>query len=315
MFRTETPTDFRRKLQFSGKKEGYVRECLRPATWFVTKYGKKQRYSQAEILDFLDYLDKRYERKDKDGNIIKGRETSTYVTKVIQFKIFLQSLPEDEATGRKQKVPFELPSFSGEFCQPSFTPQEIDSMIYTAVMDEKPEMVLRLVISTIYGCRAGELCTMSSERINLDHNNPTIDIPTEKKGRRIPQPIPKELVPLFSIPLHPVKNYQVQRELKRICRKAGVPWRKRAGIHSIRRSVISTLYGDTDLKEITIKRFLRWSMKSPGMGVLPRYVKIPYDITDLDVLQKHPYVAMWKEMIPFLPYLPQYKQMCNCIIF
>jgi integrase len=297
--------NFRRKLELSGKKDGYIRECMRVAVWLVTKYGKKQRYSEAELLEFLDWLDKRYEKRDPETG--KKIPSSSYVTKVHQLKIFLDSLPEDEH-GRRQRLPIDsLPSYPDKYNQPAFTNEEIESLIYAAVMDEKPESVLRLAIATIYGCRVGELAKISSENINLNHDNPTIDIPTEKKGRRVPQPIPKELIPLFSIPLKPKKAYRIQRDLKRICRKASVPLPHWAGIHSIRRSVVTALYSNTDLKEISIRRFMRWSLGGRDLGVMPRYVKTPAEVTDAEVLAKHPYLPMWKTMVQFLPYLPQYE--------
>jgi hypothetical protein len=46
------------------------------------------------------------------------------------------------------------------------------------------------------------------------------------------------------------------------------------------------------------------------MGVMHRYVKTPVSVTDTEVISKHPYVAMWKEMMPFLPYLEQYNAVC-----
>ena len=48
-----------------------------------------------------------------------------------------------------------------------------------------------------------------------------------------------------------------------------------------------------------------------GMGVMPRYVKTPVSVTDAEVLSKHPYVAMWKQMVQFIPYLPHYDSVCN----
>jgi len=86
----------------------------------------------------------------------------------------------------------------------------------------------------------------------------------------------------------------------------------RGGLHSIRRSVVTALYSNTDLKEISIRRFMRWSLGGRDLGVMPRYVKTPAEVTDIEVLNKHPYVPMWKDMIAFIPYLPQYNYICNC---
>ena len=45
-----------------------------------------------------------------------------------------------------------------------------------------------------------------------------------------------------------------------------------------------------------------------------RYVKTPPEVTDTEVLSKHPYLPMWKTMVQVLPYLPQYTytDVCNC---
>ncbi len=54
--------------------------------------------------------------------------------------------------------------------------------------------------------------------------------------------------------------------------------------------------------------------KDRVVGVMPRYVKTPTEVTDSEVLSKHPYVPMWKTMVRFLPYLPQYTytDVSNC---
>ena len=239
----------------------------------------------------------------------------TYVTRVRILKSFLESLPEDER-GRQPKLPIKkIPPYPKELNTPYFTPEQMEKLIYWAVLEGRPDMTLRMLIASVYGARVGELATLSSKNINLDHENSTIRIETEKRGRRVPQPIPVELVPLFSIPLKPMKAQTIQCQLKRLCKKAGVPTPHRTGIHSIRRSVATVLYSNTDLKELTIRRFLRWAEGGYGMGVMPRYVKTPVSVTDAEVIKKHPYVSAWKEMMQFLPYLPQYGSVCAKYVY
>ena len=294
--------NLRYKLELAGRKEGYIKECMRPAIKLVCRYGKKAHYSEAELIDFMHSEQQHY-------------CASSYATKCHQLKAFIDSLPEDER-GRKQVLPIaHMPSYPDEYHQPSFSSEEIDKIIYAAFMSEKPDVVLRLAVAVLYGCRIGEIAKLISEKIDLDteHDgaNPTIDIPTEKKGKRGPQPIPKELLPLFSVPLEPRKPYKILTDLQRICRHAKVFMPHRCGIHAIRRSVVTALYQDTDLKEISIRRFMRWSLGSRSLGVMPRYVKTPVEVTDLEVLSKHPYVPMLKDMVGFIPYLPQY----SCVHF
>ena len=162
-------------------------------------------------------------------------------------------------------------------------------------------MALRVCVASLYGARVGELAKLTSQHINLDHRNPTITIPTEKKGRRVPQPIPAELIPLVSVRLQPMKSQRIQERLRRLCKRAGVPIRPRTGIHSIRRSVATALLPRDDLKELWVFRFLRWAEVSLGLGVMPRYVTTPVSETDAQVISRHPYVKMWKDMMMFLP--------------
>ena len=295
-------SNFKSKLELSERTPGYIKECMRVVHKLVGKYGKKESYNEVELLEFLGEEHKRY-------------KTSTYITRVRQLKSFLDSLPEDEK-GRKPKLPInKIPSYPEELNQPAFTPEEIDKLIYWAVLEARPDMVLRLAIASIYGARVGEIANLSSENINLDHEASTIKIKTEKKGMRVPQPIPVELIPLFSIPLKPMKDQTIQAQLKRLCKKAGVATPYHTGIHSIRRSVATVLYQFTDVKELSIRRFLRWKEGGYGMGVMPRYVKTPVSVTDAEVIAKHPYVAMWKKMMQFLPYLEQYNDVCAIYVY
>ncbi|MGB5925037.1 MAG: hypothetical protein WBH01_02960 [Dehalococcoidia bacterium] len=171
-------------------------------------------------------------------------------------------------------------------------------------------MALRVCVASLYGARVGELAKLTSQHINLDHRNPTITIPTEKKGRRVPQPIPSELLPLFSIPLQPMKSQRIQERLRRLCKRAGVPIRPRTSIHSIRRSVATALFEDEDLKELWVYRFLRWAEQGAGLGVMPRYIRTPISETDAKVISKHPYVKTWKDMMEMLEHLEHFRSTC-----
>ena len=305
---------FRLKLETSRKRPEYIKGVMVPARWFVRDYGRKRRYTESEILHFLRALADKYTKKDDKGKVVvRGIDTASYVTRVTQFKRFLDSLPEDQVTGRKQTIPFELPSFPDEFNQPMFSNEDIDLIIYKAITEEKPVVALRIALATIYGCRSGEIASMDSSRINLD--DMTISVQTEKRGVRKPQPFPETLKPLFSVPLQKTTDYQVVRELKRVCRKARVDCPKGTGMHAVRRAVASALFDEKcNLKELTIRRFLRWSV-SRVMGAFPRYVKTPVETTDLDVLEVHPYVKIWKELLPFIEYLPKWSEVISPVCF
>lgn len=277
---------------------------MRPAKWFVAQYGRKRRYSENEVLQFVRTLATKYDKKDEKGRvIIEGRDTSTFVTKISQFKRFLDLLPEDEATGRKQVIPFVLPKLPDKFNQPIFSTQDIHLIIYTALRDRKPEVALRICLASVYGCRAGEIAAMTSDDIDLD--TMTVNIPTEKKGVCKPQPVPESLKALFMVPLDSINSQNVNQQLKSICKKANIPWLKGMGVHAVRRAVVTSLYRDTSLKELHIKRFLRWS-RGRGMGVMPRYIQIPTEKTDAEVFEVHPFVKIWQQLLPVVQMNPRW---------
>lgn len=71
-------------------------------------------------------------------------------------------------------------------------------MFILAIVEEKPDEVLCIALATIYGCQCKEITNIDSSNINLE--DMTVSIPTEKKGQRNPQPIPEALKLIFSIP-------------------------------------------------------------------------------------------------------------------
>jgi len=90
-----------------------------------------------------------------------------------------------------------------------------------------------------------------------------------------------------------------------------VPAPNRTGIHSIRRSIITAFYSHTELKELSIRRFLRWAEGEYGLGTMPRYVKTPVSVTDAEVMDKHSFSVRWRDMLKFIPCFSQYNEVCN----
>jgi len=286
--------NIKRKLEASEYAPGYISQIVKLAREMVLRYGKKQRYTEPEILDYLEHLKKTY-------------RSSTYATKVYQLKVFIDSLPADKQ-GRKEEIPLKrFPAYPSEYHQPSFTREDLEALAATALVDEHPESVLRLLIAEIYGVRLGELTALDSKYININHGEPTITFLVQKrKIKRFPvtQPIPKELTPFFAIPIKPRKPHQVLSDLRRLCRKAGIRMPYRAGVHSIRRRLVTDLWETPGIKELSIRNFIRWSTSSQGM--LPRYVQKSTLQTDAEVLAQHPY-SWWKEWACLVPSLPQYE--------
>jgi hypothetical protein len=85
-----------------------------------------------------------------------------------------------------------------------------------------------------------------------------------------------------------------------MCDKAGVVLPERAGWHSLMRREITNIYHETTVKELPIIDYFRWSRKQRGLSQLPTYVKTPVAVTAREVLEQHPAVKMWKQVVPWL---------------
>jgi len=283
---------FRSWLKVQERSQSYIDACLTLAGQFVARNGRKRKYSESEILSFMAELQDRYSNN--------GKVSATYTTQLIRLKSFLRSLGQD--------LPIrKIPAYPDTFHQPTLSKEQVEALIYAAVLNEKPDMTLRLLISTIYACRVGELSKLTNECFDLEADPPVVEIPVEKRSKARRQPIPKELVPFFKTPLAPRTRRQLERDLKRIAREAGLEIKGPWGWHSIRRCVVSLLFAETPLKELEIVDFLRWRRPSRQWGVLPTYVKTPKETGDLKVLRHHPFVPFWTDMVAFLPYLEQWQ--------
>ena len=184
--------NFKRKLEGGEYSINTIRGYMKIAGEFCAKYSKKQRYGEPEILDYIDHLKKKYSK-------------NSFATCIHQLKAFLDSLPVDKY-GLKQLFPLKrMPKHTSEFYEPTFTVEELEALGAAALLDEKPHIILRLLIAQLYAPRLGELETLSSKDINLDKDNPTITFMVQKrrtaKGVPVMQPIPKSLLPYFAIKL------------------------------------------------------------------------------------------------------------------
>ena len=101
----------------------------------------------------------------------------------------------------------------------------------------------------------------------------------------------------FAVPIWKCNPDQVQRDFKRIAKKAGIERPSRAGVHGIRRQVVTTLFNTHGIKDLALWKFLRWSTRESGM--LPSYVKIPTAETDKEILTLHPLTEWWKDWVKY----------------
>jgi hypothetical protein len=261
-------------------KETYLSTACR----VVSKLGRKANYTDDEIIEYLKWARKHY-----------PPDTSSYQHECMRVRRFLRSLPGC----RDVELPMKMPKPPTSYYQPTVSDDDIDILIWACAKSKVPaEVVVRLAVATIYGGRLGELVPLSSADITIDGNNGSIFLHTLKGGQCKPQPIPDNLVPLFDVPLAPMQREKLIHAFKRLCKQAGVVLPRKGGFHSIRRRVVTTV-ADVERSDLNVHNFMRWSVPRQ-FSMLARYKQTPTEVTDKEILDKHPYVKAWEEALPYI---------------
>jgi len=256
-----------------------IKNYLVTAARFVGFIGRKRYYSDEDITNYLKYARKRFENDN------------TYHQEGIKLLQFLRNLGDEnrKLPGTKKRHLRIRTKYAY-----SVTQQDMETVALACLIDHvRFDMVLRLVCSTIYGRRAGELVDF---KVNLNDN--TVLFPTRKGGEQVPHPIPPSLVPLFMVPMYPITEGMLQRWLRQICKKAEVNLPYRSGFHSFRRRV-ATMVRHEIHSDINTHRFMRWA-DPREFGILGQYDQARYEDIDKEVLAVHPMVKLWEDLVPIL---------------
>jgi hypothetical protein len=323
---------YKEKLEADGKPEQSIQTLLDPVCQFVARKGKKTTYHIGEVREHMAYLRREgYVKKikNRDGNTEWKRipyKKSTLVNIYNCLNSFFTFLHEDNSdmfgNMRKLITPPKPPDPT-EMDTPMLESDDIMTMIADTVIDMMPvDWIQRLCVATIYGTRASELEDFEV-RINGEHPElSTIFIKTKKNGTRVEQPIPVEVQPIFAVPVQRMSKPRIRQIFWRMCEMSGIDLRdhanpdssrRRCGFHSIRRNVVTGYYNQPDLKEMEIMVAMRWSTKGQRqLGQLPTYVKIPVSEMQRKVINRNPFIPMWKTVIPLLfDGHPVYKSCAN----
>lgn len=276
--------------------EGTVRVYMQTASKFVAMAGRKKNYNDDEVMQYLDWA----------GGHFKSQ--SSYVCECQRLLQFIRNMP---GADRHRELPIPMPRMPDKFNQPMFSDDEIETIAWASVILKlKPNMVVRLVIGSIYGGRKSELAELSSDDFYLDGEKSYIYIATKKGGDKRKQPIPPSLVPLFSVPIEPVNPVTLHGKLRNTVEKIGVEWKYGSGFHSFRRNVVTMLDSIENISDMSRYKFVRWATPR-HLGMLDRYRRIPSEESDAKILSQHPRVKLWEEIIPLLMDLnPYYRKLC-----
>ena len=259
-------------------KKGYMLTASR----FVGMVGRKQHYTDEDVLKYIQFIDKHY-----DNN-------NTYAQECIRLLQFLRRLP---GADKRRDLPIDIPKVpKRKKYVHAFTLEELEELCWACLIDNiHYRMVVRLIASTIYGRRVGELTNFE---VHLDGANSTVLFPTRKGGEQVAHPLPQSLVPLFSVPMDTITGHCLNRWLKQVCKKAEIKLPYRGGFHSIRRTVATTVKHCLK-SDIDTHKFMRWA-EPRELGILAQYDQTRYEDVDRQVLEVHPVVKMWEEITPYL---------------
>jgi len=180
---------------------------------------------------------------------------------------------------------------ASDITKPALSFDEIEKMV-TAAKDsglELPE-ICYLALSSIYGLRRGELCSVRKE--HFDFNDNTLFVMTEKGGERRKQLLVEPIIPYlkeydFGVDYSP---FIMSHLFKKICFKSQVEKRDGMGWHAQRRALDTMLV--EQFGELKTHVFLRWRLSSSSQMELRYFSADPLQIDD-EVLAGHPVVALW----------------------
>ena len=296
---------YKDELDGERKAEGTIAVYLTTAARFVGMVGRKKHYSDDEIRLYLDWSNKNFPNQN------------TYYHDCKKLLRFLQTLPGGEG----RKLPRKLPKPSAECYQPTVSPEELEALVWGAVTQNiEASLVVRILVASIYGGRISELAQLCSDDFVLDGKNSTVKIRTKKGGVTRPQPLPESLLPLFDVEIKPMASYALHRKFQDLCREVvvmverdfdGNPIKMRAGknakklklqkkvgFHCVRRRVV-TAVSEVEKSDISVHDFMRWA-RPRQFAMLSTYRQTPTEITDMEILEQHPIVALWKTVLPYV---------------
>jgi hypothetical protein len=188
---------------------------------------------------------------------------------------------------------------------PSFTPEEIETLILARGKYSKSE-VFYLAVSTTWGLRREEMIRIRKR----DYNEQTIKIKIAKQKhvRRLEHLIPEEINEILQ-DYHPqlVDINSLSYMFYRILKKAGLPKRKGYGWHSIRRILRTALewsLAENRLPLSLVADYMGWSKAQKGiayggapmLGVYSHPEAMfsdPYAV-ERKILEIHPFMKFWR---------------------
>jgi len=169
--------------------------------------------------------------------------------------------------------------------------EQISKMIEIVKLYGSEKEKVLLALSTTYGLRRSEFCSLTESDINRESN--ILHIQAKKHGEERYHLIPRE-IRSYIYPWNFDKYISLSSAsliFNSIIIKANIKKLEGMGIHSIRRALVSEL-ASSDLPPMRIYDFLRW--KNRNLGMLTEYDNPDYKKVDKLIFSKHPFLELWR---------------------
>jgi hypothetical protein len=124
---------------------------IQTASRFVGMHGQRESYTDDQVVEYLNWANGKYKKQ------------SSYYVEAHRLIRFLRTLPGGK--GRDLPIKVREPREVGHVYQrPMFPFEDLTTLIYgLPLIDIEPHMVIRLLVSTVYGARRAELAQLSSD--------------------------------------------------------------------------------------------------------------------------------------------------------
>jgi len=195
------------------------------------------------------------------------------------------------------KVPFDVkpPEKPEPRHRPVVSMEQLQTMIDWAKENGSKAAKFYLALSSVFGFRRVELCSLTEE--NFVNNY--IVVKPKKRGRTRQHRIPPEIEDMvYGFRPSGMNEATMSRFFRSLAKKAGVSLPRRAGWHSIRRLLVTSLF-ESGVDPMLISKFMGWSLVRPAVAFISPmveiYTRIESDRVDEEIYAQHPILPMWRE--------------------
>lgn len=243
---------------------------------FLRRFPDPTAWDRETLLRYLDQL-------RQEGKAPATRQYALYVVKKLWD---LAGLPPIKLRSRLTSVDVYAQQ------RPMLDREELTACIRAVVASPWPEQVAMTALFTVYGCRSAEAARMRADYV--DRRAGTIMLPTAKGGAPRVHRIPAAILPVIHPDHFPGarSNTEMWGWWRDLERRAGIPRRERQGWRSVRRGVTRLLL-EAGVLDMDLAAWMSW--RSPSM--VHRYSLLPVDRLEKTVLEKHPLIPVWAEVL------------------